>query len=148
MKKRVAIVAAGMMMFAAMTASAQPGVFSSLEKHQSMDLSKVTCRYAEGLKSGIDGVVESSLAHLVRMKLFVPDLQCPNVREEIAKLASDGSTPRIRYKAYLASLVFDSPQIFKAESTQNFAGADELFSTVASRLQVALIQDASIAYSR
>jgi hypothetical protein len=143
MKKRVAVTTAAMMMFAVMTAAAQPGHFSTLEKHRATDLSKVVCRYVECLKTGNDGVIEASLSHLMRMKLFVPELQCPGAQQEFAKLAMNGATPKIRYKAYLAGLVFDSPQIFKEEAARNYSGPDELFTSIASRLQVALIADGS-----
>jgi hypothetical protein len=139
MKKRAAVTTMAMVLVAVMTASAQPGYFSTYETHQKMDLEKIACRYVECIKTGNPGVVESALSHVVRMKLFVPELRCPGLREAISSLAVFGATPAIRYKAYLASLVFDSPVLFKDERTRLYTDGDDLFNTVAARLQVALL---------
>ena len=141
MKQRVAVTTMAMVLMAVMTASAQPGYFSSLEKHQQTDLQKVACRYTESLKSGNAGVIESALGHLIRMKLFVPEFQCPDLQEELSTLAAEGTTPSVRYKAYIASLVFDSPELFKAEGARQYANSTDLFSTVAARLQMALVSN-------
>jgi hypothetical protein len=143
MKRKVAVMTMAMVMVAVMTAQAQPGYFSTLEKHRLTNLEKVVCRYGEALRSDNAGVKESALSHLVRMKLFVPELQCPNVQQDLAALAINGETPTIRYKAYLASLVFDMPQVFSKEQTSNYEDPEHLFGNVAARLQVALIGEAS-----
>lgn len=143
MNRRAAVITMTMVMVAVMTAQAQPGYFSTLEKHRLTNLEKVVCRYGEALRCKNAGVQESALSHLVRMKLFVPELQCPNIQQDIASLAINGVTPTIRYKAYLASLVFDMPQVFTAERLSNFEDPEHLFGNVATRLQVALIGEAS-----
>jgi hypothetical protein len=143
MKQRIAVMTMAMVLVAAMTAEAQPGYFSTLEKHRLTNLEKVVCRYVDALKSENAGVKESALSHLVRMKLFVPELRCPNAEQEIAALAIKGETPTIRYKAYLASLVFDMPQVFATEKIRNFEDPEHLFGNVATKLQVALIGQAS-----
>jgi hypothetical protein len=148
MKQRAAVMTMAMVLVTVMTAAAQPGHFSTVEKHRATDLAKVVCSYTAALKTGNDGVIESALSHLVRMKLFVPEMQCPELRQEIARLAMNGATPTIRYKAYLTSLVFDAPQLFKAESARNYEGPEELFTSVASRLQIALIGNENSKYAR
>ena len=143
MKKRVAVTTMAMVLMAVMTAAAQPGYFSTLETHQKADLEKISCRYAECLRTGNPGdnvgVIESALGHAVRMKLFIPEVKCPGLRQEISSLAVFGTTPSIRYKAYLASLVYDSPTLFKNEASRQYRDSEELFNAVAGRLQVALL---------
>jgi len=141
MKQRAAVTAMAMVLTAVMTASAQPGYFSTLEKHQQTDLRKAACLYTKCLKSENIGVIESALSHLVRMKLYVPELQCPELQEELNSLAATGTTPSVRYKAQIASLVFDSPDIFTAESAQQYENGTDLFNTVASRLQMTLVSN-------
>jgi hypothetical protein len=139
MKKRVAVTTMAMVLMAVMTATGQREYFSSLEAHQKTDLEKVACRYVQCFKTGNPGVIESALGHAVRMKLYVPEVKCPELRQEINSLAVMGTTPSIRYKAYLASLVFDSPKLFKEEAARQYKDPDDLFNTIASRLQVALL---------
>ncbi len=103
------------------------------------DLEKISCRYAECLQTGNPGVIVSALGHAVRMKLFVPEVNCPGLHQQISSLAVFGRTPSIRYKAYLASLVFDSPQLFKEEGARQYKDTEDLFNAVAGRLQVALL---------
>jgi hypothetical protein len=139
MKQRVAVTTMAMVLVAVMTAAAQPGYFSTLDAHRKADLEKVACRYAECLKTGNPGVIESALGHVVRMKLYVPELVCPGLRQEISSMAVFGPTPTVRYKAYLASLVFDSPTLFKEEAARQYKDSEDLFNTIAARLQVALL---------
>lgn len=139
MKQRVVVTTMAAMVVAVMTAAAQPGYFSTVEAHRKADIGKVACRYANCLKSGNPGVIESALGHAVRMKLYIPESNCPELRQEISSLAVAGLTPSIRYKAYLASLVFDSPVLFRDEAAREYGNVDELFNAVASRLQVALL---------
>jgi len=139
MKQRIAVTAMAILVLAATTASAQPGYFSSKEMHRTANFDKAINQYCASLRSENEGVVESALAHLVRMKLFVPELNCPEVPLAIRMVAVSGETPKVRHRAYLASLVFDSPAIFKAEGKQLYSGPDDLFSTIASRTNVAFL---------
>jgi len=148
MKKRVAVTTMAMVLMAVMTAGAQPGYFSTLETHRKMDLEKISCRYAECLQTGNAGVIESALGHAVRMKLFVPEVQCPGLRQEISSLAVMGKTPSIRQKAYLASLVFDAPALFKAEAARQYKDTEDLFNTLAARMQIALLGNPNSKYVR
>lgn len=139
MKQRVAVTTMAVLLMASMNAAAQPGYFSTAEIHRKANLEKAACQYNEDLKIGNTGVIESALAHVVRMKLFAPELSCPELQMGIRMLAVTGETPAIRHKAYLASLVFDSPSLFKEEATRLYEGPDEIFSSVAARLNVALL---------
>ena len=140
MKQRAAVTMMAVLLMAGTTAAAQPGYFSTLEKHQKADLEKAACQYSEDLKSGNAGVIESALAHVIRMKLFVPELSCPDLEMGLRLLAVTGETPGIRHRAYLATLVFDSPALFKEEATRLYDGPDEIFWSVASRVNVAVLE--------
>ena len=91
------------------------------------------------LKSLNDGVVESGLAHCSRIKLSVPWADLTDLKEVIDGLAVSGRTPAIRYRAYLVTLVFDSPGLFAEEARQDYATSEELFTALSSRLQQTLL---------
>jgi ribonucleotide reductase alpha subunit len=140
MKQRVAVTAMAVLLMAGTTAAAQPGYFSTLERHRSADLQKAACQYAHDLKSGNEGVTESAIAHVIRMKLFVPDLSCPELEMGLRMLAVTGDTPAVRHRAYLATLVFDSPALFKEEAARTYESPDEIFRSVASRVNIAVLE--------
>jgi hypothetical protein len=93
-------------------------------------------------------VIESALAHVVRMKMYLPELECPGLRQEISSLAVAGPNASLRYRAFLASLVFDAPAMFKEEAAREFNSSDELFNCIAKRVQLALLGTPNTEYLR
>ena len=136
-KQMIALTIATALM--ATTAMAQSTYFSSRERHHSANLDKAAQRYVECLESCNTGVVESALAQAVLMKLYVPEKEFDGLRGKIGSLSVNGCNPAIRYKAYLASLVYDDPELFTKEQGQSFSDAEALFSSVSNRLQVTLL---------
>jgi hypothetical protein len=47
----------------------------------------------------------------------------------------------IRYKAYLAGLVYDSPSIFSSESGREYTRDEDLFAAVSMRAEKVLLGD-------
>jgi hypothetical protein len=138
MKKQMITLAVVTALMAAATV-AQPAYFSSRESHSPAKLDKATQRYAECLESCNTGVVESALAHAIQMKLYVPEKGFDVLHQKINSLSVNGCNPAIRYKAYLASLVYDDPELFTQEQGRKFENAEELFNSVSARLQIALL---------
>ena len=136
-KQMIALTIATALMAAATVA--QPAYFSSRERHHAAHLDKAAQRYTECLESCNTGVIESALAQAVLMKLYVPEKEFEGLREKISSLSVNGCNPTIRYKAYLASLVYDDPELFAQEQGQSFSDAEALFSSVSNRLQVTLL---------
>jgi len=95
--------------------------------------------YKACLASNIDGVVESAIAHSVRMKWALPSASLDEIRSALDRLASDGRTQAIRYKAYLAGMVFDSPSMFAKEGSQKYTWDEDLFDAVSARAEKALL---------
>ena len=73
------------------------------------------------------------------MKWALPSAQLDNLRGTLGTLATGGKTASIRYKAYLAGLVYDSPSIFGDESGQKYVWDEELFTAISTRAQKALL---------
>jgi len=144
--KRYAVYAVALMMAAAASAaSAQEkaggkrGVFSGRSSYQQADLARVERNYLACLQSQNDGVVESAIAQVAHAKLYCPDECFAHLKEALSRMAVTGRTPAIRYKAYLAMLVFDHPAIFVKEQQAEFDTPEQLFSAIGARLQQSLI---------
>lgn len=145
-KQMIALVVVTALMAA--SAGAQQGYFSSRETHRSVDLDRAAQRYAECLESCNTGVIESALAQAIQMKLYAPEKGFDVLRQKVNSLSVNGGNPAIRYKAYLASLVYDDPELFKQEQGQKFDSAEDLFNSVSTRLQVALLGSQDRKYVR
>ena len=99
----------------------------------------IEANYRASLKSSNDGVVESAIAHCVEMRWAFPSAKLEDVRDGLGVLATGGKTAAIRYKAYLAGLVYDSPSIFSSESGQEYAQDEDLFAAVSVRAEKVLL---------
>jgi len=95
--------------------------------------------YLACITSTNDGVIESAIAHSVRMKWALPAARLEDLRTALDRLAVSGKTPAIRYKAYLAGMVFDAPVMFEEESSQKYTWDEDLFDALSVRAQKALL---------
>ena len=102
-------------------------------------LEKARKNFLASLNSENDGVAESALAQVAHMRAMLPGADLPDLEATVEELASTGRTPVIRYKAYLAGLVFANPRMFSQEITVDYASGDEFFTAIASRLQQTLL---------
>ncbi len=99
----------------------------------------VVCNFESGLRSANDGVVESTLSHVLWLRLVRPDVNLAQLEDEIATLISSGRTPSIRYRASLASMVLDSPALFKGMADKSYETANELFARVSATAEQTLL---------
>jgi hypothetical protein len=99
----------------------------------------IEANYRACLASANEGVVESAIAQCVKMKWAFPAMQLEDLKCSLGTLATGGKTAAIRYKAYLASLVYDSPSIFTGESGQEYAWDEDLINAIGARAQKALL---------
>ncbi len=130
------------MLLAGTAAQAMPGsgnpnqnYFSSAERIASYEPTVLDRNYAACLKSETDGVVESALAHVIKMKLVFPDQAFPKVENAVRKLSTDGRTMAIRYRAQLSSMVLDNVQTFKVTNCKDCETPEALFESIAAHLQ-------------
>jgi hypothetical protein len=156
MKAHTMLAAALLIGAATIPAAAQEGktenpekrYFSSLESYQHANLNVLRRNFRSCLDSDNDGVVESAIAHIIRMKMYLKAEDFSDLKSAIDWLSVAGRTPAIRYKAYLAILVLDNPNWFKDECCKEYAGTEEMFTTLAKRLQQTLIGYADHKYVR
>lgn len=116
-------------------AKAQQAYFSDFESHKKSDIDHVANCYLACLRCANDGVVESALAHIGRMALYLPDRRFPELEKEVDTLALRATSPRTKFRAYLISGLLGNTAAFANESHMEFEGPDELFSALANRLQ-------------
>lgn len=125
------------------SAVAHDRYFSDAQRHRSVDLAPVAQRYVESLRCENEGVVRSALAHATWMKLMAPEKAFPALHAEISSLVASGRTPEIRYRASLASLVFERPALFEGEASKNFEDGDDMFASVARRVSFSMLEKGS-----
>ena len=122
-------------------AAAQPAggagepYFSTVERHRTANIAMAERNLLKGLMSPCDGVVQSSMAQLIVMKVALPERSFSRVESSLRMLSVTGRTPEIRRNAYLACSVFDDARILTAAVYQACQGPDELFEAVAQGLQ-------------
>jgi hypothetical protein len=112
---------------------------ASLSSYSEGYVQKAIKNYAKALSSSNDGVVESAIAHVAFLQIGLPQLDLKEIRTTIVELAESGRTPVIRYKAYLASMVFESPASFVSALNTESNEGDLFFSGIASQAQETLL---------
>ena len=113
--------------------------FSAISSHSEQYLQKGAATYTRLLTSDNSGIVESAIAHLAYLKMGLPKVDLTEARKIIADLAESGKTPVVRYKAYLATVVFESPELFVNGLTTGSSENDQFFLEIASRVQQTLL---------
>lgn len=136
MKRSLVLAAAILLSASAMAQSSDPSLFfSSSARYESSDLCKAQRQWLFSLGSDNNGVVEATLAHLTKMKLAVPSVDCPKIEKKIRELAVEGRTQAIRCRANLAAMVFADPESYRMKDLDSYKMPEELFAAIAGRVQ-------------
>lgn len=96
--------------------------------------------YVACLKSDNCGVVESALAHVVKLRIAFPNESFTDVSREVTRLAASGSTPYIRFKAALTRQVFENTDLPDLADLPDTANPDAFFSELGVRLSRTLVR--------
>ena len=113
--------------------------FDPITSHSEAYVEKAVGMYTQLLSSTNDGVVESALAHLAFCRMGVQKDNLENARSAIVDLAESGRTLAIRYKAHLAAMVFETPELFRDGLTTGSGNSDQFFFEIDSRVQKSLL---------
>ncbi|HTR82667.1 MAG TPA: hypothetical protein VMM58_13640 [Bacteroidota bacterium] len=95
--------------------------------------------YLMALRSENAGLAESSMMQAAEIKMLHPDADFAEIKNVTDSLATNGSTPSIRYKAYLASNVLDNPKWFAKKEHVPYETTDQFFASIAGQLQERLL---------
>lgn len=113
--------------------------FGRISSYSKQHLEKAARSYESGLKSTNEGVVEASITFSTFLRIADPQLDLSNIHRELEKVAVSGPTPALRYKAYLATMVFENPQVFKSAWGVEGPDGSRFFTTVAGQLSDSLL---------
>jgi hypothetical protein len=114
-------------------------VYGTVYSYEPSYLRRAAVNYAAALHSDCDGVVESAIAHSTLLRIVAQHLDMSQIHSELADLADKGRTSAIRYRAYLATAVFDSPARFENTVKVKYMDSDQFFSVVASQVHKTLL---------
>ena len=91
--------------------------------------------YAAGLRSENQGVVESTIQRIAKMKLQVPDANTDELREELNHVSVRHQSPVVRFKAYIAACICNDPEWFAQDRILAEADGDRIFIYAIERLE-------------
>ena len=86
------------------------------------------------LTSDNQGVVESAIFISLSLKNYFPETNFGKVVNKLNDLVADGSTPVIKYKAQLASLYYNYPNLFSDIKINTKDNPDTYFKMISDRL--------------
>jgi hypothetical protein len=133
------MVLAALMVGATISLSQAQSFYPVLKDYSPAKKELVDKVFSASLGSGHNGLIESSLTIITKMKLDLPADEFPMIKNEINNLMVNGSTPVIRYKAYLAAAVFANPAMFKGEAAHPYSNPEAFFSELAERMTKTLL---------
>ena len=114
-------------------------VFGKASSYQNANLQKLERGYLASLNHPLDAVVECAIREVTRLKLAQPCCVSTRIQKRLETLVAEGRTPAVRYKAMLATMVFERPSTFAAEGTVDFIDEPQLYSAITRRLEKELL---------
>ena len=130
MKSKHGILAA--VMIVAITGLVQAQTFYPvLKTFSAADIGRMDKIYAISLHQMNDGLVESVLAIITKVKMDLPAENLPAIRDAINDLANHASSPMIRYRASLVGAVFANPERYRDEATDRYNDPEAFFNSLA-----------------
>ncbi len=133
------MILAGLMLGAIINLSQAQTFFPVIKKFSEADKERIDKNYAISLSMEHNGINESALAVVTMVKLDLPADEFLMIKKEIDRLVTNGATPVIRYKAYLAKAVYANPAMFKEVVACQYSDRDVFFSALAERMTKVLL---------
>ncbi|HTY10245.1 MAG TPA: hypothetical protein VMF88_04135 [Bacteroidota bacterium] len=126
MKKHTMIAAA------ILTAAAYTGAMAQALSTSEHKVNKAMVNLVIALRSENQGLTESAIKQMAQIGILYPGCTVGEAREVVDSLMVHAGTPSVRYKAYLASNVFDNPAWFAG--SVNVYSEKEFFESVETQL--------------
>ena len=112
-----------------------------LQSYQQCDLQKLERHLLNSLNHDVEGVVVGALREIAKIKLAQPACTSDPIATQVDNLVREGTTPAIRYKAYLTSIVLSTPVSFTAEGEAEFQTDEQFFTALARKLERIALRD-------
>ena len=97
-------------------------------------IEKAKKAYGECLNTNVNGVIESTIINVMKMKAVYPDYNYSSLAKKLEKLSFDGPTQIIRYKAYIAANYLKHPERFSWIKADSYEEMTKFFALYESRL--------------
>jgi predicted TIM-barrel fold metal-dependent hydrolase len=91
------------------------------------------------LDGDMNSLVESAIYNMILFKSNVPNWKFDEILDKLNELSIDGKTASIRYKAQLASLYINYPELFVGVNAEGGTNASEVFKEIANKIETKLI---------
>lgn len=122
-------------------AGAERSPIAALESYERCDLQKLEKNLCICLSQDVEGIVMNALREVAKIKLAQPDCSSDVIETKVQNLVRTGMTPAVRFKAYLTTVVLQSPHSFFAEGKATFQTDEEFFTALARRLEGLALSD-------
>ncbi len=121
---------AGILMFAAADFTQAQMPAHAFKKFTPEERVRIDRNFGRALGLANEGVVESALSLVTKMKLDLPGEEFPLIMNELRYLAANSKTPKLRYMACLAEAVFYHPERFKDAPIRQYNDNDAFFTAL------------------
>ena len=113
-----------------LTAVISLALFAQSEK----TIESAPANYLKALKSDNDGMVESTIFHSLKYKMYYPERNTAQLETEIENLIENGKTESIRYKAFLADQFMHNSKLLNKIEKRNYKDEIEFFKMLGEEL--------------
>ena len=113
--------------------------FAPHVRYVQADLPRLEKAYIYALEFPLEGIVESALREVARVKVANLSWEADDLVERLDEISREGATPSIRYKASLVKAMFETPALFASEAGRDFRTPSQLYHAVARRLETDLL---------
>jgi hypothetical protein len=112
-----------------------------VQSYQACDLQKLERYLLNSLNHDVEGVVVGTLREVAKIKLAQPACTSGPIAAKVDDLVREGTTPAIRYKAYLTGIVLSAPVSFADEGDVEFQTDEQFFTALARKLETLALRD-------
>jgi hypothetical protein len=113
--------------------------FAPHVRYVQADLPRLEKAYIYALEFPLEGIVESTLREVARVKIANLSWEADGLVERLDEISREGATPSVRYKASLVKALFETPALFASETGRDFRTPSQLYHAVAHRLETDLL---------
>ena len=113
----------------------------ALHAQEPKHLDKAPANFMKALNSDSNQMAEAALFHMLKLKLFYPEIDTDLLTQKVEKVMQDGKTETFRYKAYVTHYFLSNPVLLDHVVKENYKNCNEFFQMLASVMQEQLLAD-------
>lgn len=111
------------------------GVSMSFAKEKPSAVERATDNYLVGLRLNNEGVMESAIFNIIKLKLVYPYLDYTKLAVALDSIAENSGNKVIQRKAYLASMYVKYPERFNWITNKTYVENNAFFDLLAVKLE-------------